>query len=202
MVIDALWIVNIILMFITPHEQEMVFQHRFWDIAKKYIFSNFVFDVLSTLTIFFNYQYKWMYHMKYLRIILYFFRAISIIKRIIDPIVDWCKLSKQARSNVQSIFAQLLFLFTVMHMVACGWILIGQNEEFGTWLDNHVRPNADGSTIYITSLYWVVTTLTTVGYGDIFGTTVEEYLYTMCVEFIGILVFSIIMSTVNTFLSF
>ena len=47
-----------------------------------------------------------------------------------------------------------------------------------------------------------MTTLTTVGYGDIFGRSVEEYLYTMCVEFIGILVFSIIMSTVNTFLSF
>jgi len=28
-----------------------------------------------------------------------------------------------------------------------------------------------------------------------------EYIYTMVVEFIGILVFSIIMSTVNTFLS-
>ena len=46
-----------------------------------------------------------------------------------------------------------------------------------------------------------MTTLTTVGYGDIYGTTNEEYIYTMIVEFIGILVFSIIMSTVNTFLS-
>ena len=47
----------------------------------------------------------------------------------------------------------------------------------------------------------MVTTLTTVGYGDIYGKTEQEYIYTMIVEFIGILVFSIIMSTVNTFLS-
>ena len=46
-----------------------------------------------------------------------------------------------------------------------------------------------------------MTTLTTVGYGDIYGQTEQEYIYTMIVEFIGILVFSIIMSTVNTFLS-
>ncbi len=125
MVIDILWIVNITLMFITPFEQEFTYQYRFWDIAKQYFFPSFICDVLSTLTLFFNYKYEWMYYMKYLRIIIYFFRAINIMHRIIDPIVNWCNISKQARSNVRSIFGQLLFLFTIMHMVACGWILIG-----------------------------------------------------------------------------
>lgn len=51
--------------------------------------------------------------------------------------------------------------------------------------------------IYVFSLYWVVTTLTTVGYGDIYGSGVSQFLFTMLVEFLGILVFSIIMSSVN-----
>jgi hypothetical protein len=42
-----------------------------------------------------------------------------------------------------------------------------------------------------------VTTLTTVGYGDIKGYTSVEYGFTMAVEFIGILVFSILMGFVN-----
>ena len=92
-----------------------------------------------------------------------------------------------------------------MHLVACGWILVGEHDTWGTWLTNPnfgvSEFNDSGSFVYISSLYWVVTTLTTVGYGDIYGTTSEEYIYTMVVEFIGILVFSIIMSTVNTFLS-
>jgi hypothetical protein len=40
----------------------------------------------------------------------------------------------------------------------------------------------------------VLTTLTTVGYGDIKGYTSEEYGFTMGVEFVGILFFSIMMS--------
>jgi len=42
-----------------------------------------------------------------------------------------------------------------------------------------------------------VTTLTTVGYGDFKGFTTEEYIFTMLVEFCGILFFSIMMGSIN-----
>lgn len=53
---------------------------------------------------------------------------------------------------------------------------------------------------YITAYYWVVTTLTTVGYGDIIGYTPEEYIFNMIVEFIGIAFFSFIMGSINSVL--
>jgi len=46
----------------------------------------------------------------------------------------------------------------------------------------------------------VVTTLTTVGYGDYKGYTVFEYFFTYIIEFVGIVFFSIMMGSINTIL--
>ena len=44
----------------------------------------------------------------------------------------------------------------------------------------------------------MITTLTTVGYGDIKGYTPEEYEFTIFVEFLGIGVFSYLMNSINS----
>jgi hypothetical protein len=46
--------------------------------------------------------------------------------------------------------------------------------------------------LYITSLYFITTTITTIGYGDIFGVSLPEKLYIILVMFLGILVFTTI----------
>jgi hypothetical protein len=51
--------------------------------------------------------------------------------------------------------------------------------------------------LYITSFYWAVTTLATVGYGDVKGFTWQEYSFNMFVEFIGIAFFSFVMGSIN-----
>jgi voltage-gated potassium channel Kch len=60
---------------------------------------------------------------------------------------------------------------------------VGQNSEYliSGWISS-LGTNLPQVTLYIASLYWTFTTLTTVGYGDIVGYTTEEYIYTMVVE--------------------
>jgi hypothetical protein len=92
-----------------------------------------------------------------------------------------------------------------MHILACIWLLIG-NKTVGSWI-THEDEGFEGSLVddktrtntekYIASFYWVVTTLTTVGYGDYKGFTKNEYIFTMAVEFVGFLFFSIMMGFIN-----
>ena len=44
--------------------------------------------------------------------------------------------------------------------------------------------------IYVFSIYWVFTVLTTVGYGDYNGQTSEEFIFTIFIEFGGISFFA------------
>ena len=65
--------------------------------------------------------------------------------------------------------------------MSCIWIYIGLNDPLG-WVQNFLtnNPNPDGSipvaydhfySIYTNAFYFILTTITTVGYGDITGTT-------------------------------
>ena len=44
--------------------------------------------------------------------------------------------------------------------------------------------------LYVFSVYWVCTVVTTVGYGDYAGGTTLEYMFTISLEFLGIIVFA------------
>jgi hypothetical protein len=93
----------------------------------------------------------------------------------------------------------IILLLLVMHVVACVWLYTGETTT-GSWITHQsdgIGIETESTKKYITSLYWVVTTLTTVGYGDYKGFTTKEYLVTMIVEFIGILFFSVMMGSIN-----
>jgi hypothetical protein len=52
------------------------------------------------------------------------------------------------------------------------------------------------------SLYWTAVTFSSVGYGDITGKTTEEYIYSMFVEFLGIMCFAYLMGSLTSLISF
>jgi hypothetical protein len=54
--------------------------------------------------------------------------------------------------------------------------------------------------IYIFAIYWILETITTVGYGDYYGRVRVEYIFSMCLEFIGLTFYSIMMGSINLML--
>lgn len=48
----------------------------------------------------------------------------------------------------------------------------------------------DFESLYITSVYWALTSFTSIGYGDVTGLTSAEYMFQCVVEILGICMFS------------
>ena len=102
----------------------------------------------------------------------------------------------------QSLKMSIITLFTG-HILACVWFVVGiQNVRRGkpSWLSTSRYPLAvqtvvNGTTtentydLYVASLYWAFTTMTTVGYGDLTPEGSDERLLAIFAMIVGVTVF-------------
>ena len=86
------------------------------------------------------------------------------------------------------------------HWQACAWFLLHVLENRGDGGITWVEALADGQggtsldlkprfAQYVTCVYWSVTTMTTIGYGDVVPSNRDERLFTVCAELAGSCVF-------------
>ena len=80
------------------------------------------------------------------------------------------------------IFYYIFLMVIGMDVLACAWNYIGRKNEC-SWLQGGCQEGVtvldlnDRYTVLITAIYWVITTLTTVGYGDYKGYQKNEYIF-------------------------
>ncbi|MGB5849016.1 MAG: ion transporter [Ignavibacteriaceae bacterium] len=84
----------------------------------------------------------------------------------------------------------IFWLLLFAHWLACGWIYL---RDFPA--------DADNLTKYVTSLYWVIETLTTVGYGETTPLTNAQHIYAMIIMLAGVGVYGFIIGNVANLLS-
>ena len=96
-----------------------------------------------------------------------------------------------------------MLLFTI-------WIIMGFNfficyhiyiglQSYPNWILKTNNQDASFMTIYITSFYFLITTITSVGYGDITCISLSETLYQIIILTIGVIAYSWIVSTIGNY---
>jgi len=88
-----------------------------------------------------------------------------------------------------TIFQYTTFSFLASHGIACGWLSV-----------NGLNLEEDNFTNYVHSMYWTVTTLTTVGYGDVTPADNIGKLYTMLVMILGVGMYGFIIGNISSLL--
>lgn len=98
------------------------------------------------------------------------------------------------------------FVGTVMiliHWIACAWFLTAFVDRFpaDSWAVNEGIENAVPGVQYVRSLYWAITTMTTVGYGDITPGRTVEYVLAMFVMLLGASMYAFIIGNIASLFS-
>lgn len=213
---DVLFAVDICFNFLSAYEEnDGTIVTNKWKIAKKYGKSWFLLDVLGCLPI--NYiqisgqensntgdtynrlirllRLPRMYRllrvfrlMKMLRV----FRSNRQIQRLINTL--------KVNSGVLRLLRFSLTILIIVHISGCFWYFLAKLEEFGpdTWVSRYSYTSLSNSDLYIVSIYYVVTTLTTVGFGDIAAYTVTERIFAVILMGFGVGFYSYTISNLST----
>ena len=178
-----------------------------WLIAKNYIFSWFLPDVISIFpfNLFFSeFNNAYTLLVKLPR----FFRLFRMAKLI--RMHNKSRLSKAFKHILEKLsptFIKLVeFLITmivIIHISGCLWLFVASiaSDASQSWVSKSPLTKDyldDELRLYIASIYWAIATIATVGYGDITPKTNAEKLFTIGWMMIGVGFYSYTVSTLSS----
>jgi len=108
----------------------------------------------------------------------------------------------QINSGQDRLTMSTIFFALSSHIFACIWLLLGQVQESldtKRWYQPEISL-MPWSEQYLLSIYFVVTTMTTVGYGDNYACTSLERAFCIILMVIGVIIFTYISGTLSSIL--
>ncbi|EGR26968.1 hypothetical protein IMG5_203670 [Ichthyophthirius multifiliis] len=103
--------------------------------------------------------------------------------------------------RIFSLFFQLTIL---IHVISCVWYYQAKLLDFceQTWVYRNQMISETNKTLYITSIYYVITTITTVGYGDITSFSQPEIIISIILMLLGVGFYSILIGILVSVLQY
>ena len=122
-------------------------------------------------------------------------RLLKLMKKQNNQVIDKLGQSLQISQGFERLSFFFLILLLLCHFVCCLWIFVARNfqdetQDSDTWIKAGGYEEYSIFDLYVTSYYFTVTTITTVGYGDISGNSSIERVICFFLHLIGVLTYS------------
>ena len=98
--------------------------------------------------------------------------------------------------NYMDLFSNIAFIIIGLHILSCIHIFIGRHIYPG-WIYINKFENFSTLNLYMISLYYLITTMTTVGYGEIQSDSFIEIIFRIILLAVGIICYSWLISSIS-----
>ena len=111
-----------------------------------------------------------------------------------NPVFSQLSSSMMLSSGVERLVFIGIFATFFLHISSCLFVFLSEfdDDKDNIWLFSEPYMYYDTFDLYVTSFYYVVTTMSTVGYGDISAGTTAERIYCIMLMLTGVIAFNMI----------
>ena len=215
-IIDNFFILDIIINFLTAYyTNDERIEKRINKIIFHYLKSWFILDFISIIPINYiinkyisedNYNMSSLIKIAKLPKIYHIIRLFRLIK--VFKFAKKNNITKFTRNlldkfhiniQIERLIYYILGLFMFIHLSACFFFFIAKLEDFSpeSWVNKLGLIDASPFELYITSFYWSLTTVTTVGYGDVVSNTFPEKIYNLFIMSFGVVMYSFLIGMLS-----
>ena len=192
---DLIFLLDVFLSFTSSywyHEHTLITNRKL--IIKKYLKTWFFFDIISAIPF---QLLSEKYSICVLLSLLKYFKLIS--SSVSFPVPAFFNLSSAAERLCKILAAIIL----IVQVFACSWYFFAKVQNFPVdcWIIRYNLQNYSNFYIYLSAVYWVVTTITTIGFGDITPRNNSEKIFTIIVMCFGVSLYSITIGNLITLIT-
>lgn len=119
-------------------------------------------------------------------------RITKASKRNVNNVTKFFMEKLKINGNIKRLIVLILAFLLLNHLCACFWYFVAKLQDLSpdSWVVRLGYVDSSNFELYINSFYWTLTTITTVGYGDIHAGTNIERVYALFIMIIGGLLYS------------